>query len=124
MLRLGKERGAVGVVADQVGSPTFTPDLAVLLVDMIQTENYGVYHATNEGYCSWYDFACEIFKTAGMDQVKVSPLTTDAFPVKAKRPANSRMDKTALDQAGFKRLPTWQDALKRYIPVLRETGEL
>ncbi len=124
MLRLGKERGAVGVVADQVGSPTFTPDLAVLLVDMIQTENYGVYHATNEGYCSWYDFACEIFKTAGMDQVKVSPLTTDAFPVKAKRPANSRMDKPALDQAGFKRLPTWQDALKRYIPVLRETGEL
>ena len=124
MLRLGKERGAVGVVADQVGSPTFTPDLAVLLVDMIQTENYGVYHATNEGYCSWYDFACEIFKTAGMDQVKVSPLTTDAFPVKAKRPANSRMDKTALDQAGFKRLPTWQDALRRYIPVLRETGEL
>ena len=70
MLRLGKERGAVGVVADQVGSPTFTPDLAVLLVDMIQTENYGVYHATNEGYCSWYDFACEIFKTAGMDQVR------------------------------------------------------
>ncbi len=124
MLRLGKERGAVGVVADQIGSPTFTPDLAVLLVDMIQTENYGVYHATNEGYCSWYDFACEIFKTAGMDQVKVSPLTTDAFPVKAKRPANSRMDKTALDQAGFKRLPTWQDALRRYIPVLRETGEL
>jgi dTDP-4-dehydrorhamnose reductase len=124
MLRLGKERGAVGVVADQVGSPTFTPDLAVLLVDMITTEKYGVYHATNEGYCSWYEFACEIFKTAGMDQVKVSPLTTDAFPVKAKRPANSRMDKTALDQAGFKRLPTWQDALKRYIPVLRETGEL
>ena len=124
MLRLGKERGAVGVVADQIGSPTFTPDLAVLLVDMIQTENYGVYHATNEGYCSWYEFACEIFKTAGMDQVKVSPLTSDAFPVKAKRPANSRMDKTALDKAGFKRLPTWQDALARYIPVLKENGEI
>lgn len=124
MLRLGQERGAVGVVADQIGSPTFTPDLAVLLVDMITTEKYGVYHATNEGYCSWYEFACEIFKTAGMDQVKVSPLTSDAFPVKAKRPANSRMDKTALDRAGFNRLPSWQDALKRYIEVLKENGTI
>ncbi|MEG2544701.1 MAG: dTDP-4-dehydrorhamnose reductase, partial [Longicatena sp.] len=93
MLKLGKERGAVSVVNDQIGSPTYTYDLARLVVDMIQSEKYGTYHATNEGICSWYEFACEIFKQANMD-VKVTPVDSDAFIVKATRPKNSRMNKT------------------------------
>ena len=97
MLRLGEERGAVSVVNDQIGSPTYTYDLAVLLVDMVQTEKYGRYHATNEGLCSWYEFACEIFRQAGMDQVKVTPVDSTAFPAKAKRPHNSRMSKDKLE---------------------------
>ena len=119
MLRLGKERGAVSVVDDQIGSPNYTFDLAVLLVDMIQTEKYGRYHATNEGLCSWYEFACEIFKQAGMD-VKVTPVSSDQFPAKAKRPSNSRMSKDKLEENGFNRLPTWQDALSRYLKELQE----
>src|SRR5699024_7049332 len=119
MLRLGKERGAVSVVDDQIGSPTYTFDLAVLLVDMIQTEKYGRYHATNEGLCSWYEFACEIFQQAGMD-VKVTPVSSDQFPAKAKRPSNSRMSKDKLEENGFNRLPTWQDALSRYLKEIQE----
>ena len=115
MLRLGKERGAVSVVDDQVGSPTYTYDLARLLVDMIQTDYYGRYHATNEGFCSWYEFACEIFRQAGMDEVKVTPVSSDQFPVKAVRPANSRMSKAKLEENGFEPLPTWQDALGRFL---------
>lgn len=115
MLRLGKERGAVSVVDDQVGSPTYTYDLARLLVDMIQTDYYGRYHATNEGFCSWYEFACEIFRQAGMDEVKVTPVSSDQFPVKAVRPANSRMSKAKLAENGFEPLPTWQDALGRFL---------
>lgn len=115
MLRLGKERGAVSVVDDQVGSPTYTYDLARLLVDMIQTDRYGRYHATNEGFCSWYEFACEIFRQAGMDEVKVTPVSSDQFPVKAVRPANSRMSKAKLAENGFEPLPTWQDALGRFL---------
>lgn len=118
MLKLGKERGAVSVVNDQIGSPTYTYDLAKLVVDMIQTDKYGTYHATNEGLCSWYEFACEIFKQAGMDDVKVTPVDSNAFPVKATRPKNSRMEKTELDKNGFDRLPTWQDALSRYLKEL------
>ena len=119
MLRLGKERGAVSVVNDQVGSPTYTPDLSRLLADMIVTDKYGRYHATNEGLCSWYDFAVEIFKQANLD-VAVTPVSSDAFPVKAKRPHNSRMDKSKLTENGFKLLPTWQDALGRYLLELGE----
>lgn len=119
MLRLGKERGAVSVVNDQIGSPTYTPDLSRLLVDMIVTDKYGRYHATNEGLCSWYDFAVEIFKQANLD-VAVTPVSSDAFPVKAKRPHNSRMDKSKLTENGFKLLPTWQDALGRYLLELGE----
>ncbi|MEG6612859.1 dTDP-4-dehydrorhamnose reductase [Pseudoclostridium thermosuccinogenes] len=119
MLRLGKEKGTVSVVNDQIGSPTYTADLAKLVVDMIQTDKYGIYHATNEGFCSWYEFACEIFKQAGMTDVKVTPVDSTAFPVKALRPKNSRMSKDKLDANGFKRLPTWQDALQRY---LKEIG--
>ena len=119
MLRLGEERGAVSVVNDQIGSPTYTEDLAVLLVDMVQTEKYGRYHATNEGLCSWYEFACEIFRQAGMDQVKVTPVDSNAFPAKAKRPHNSRMSKDKLEANGFHRLPAWQDALGRYLKEIR-----
>lgn len=115
MLRLGKERGAVSVVNDQIGNPTYTYDLAKLVVDMIQTDKYGKYHATNSGdFISWYDFACEIFKQAGMD-VKVTPVDSDQFPAKAKRPKNSRMNQTELDKNGFNRLPAWQNALGRYL---------
>lgn len=114
MLRLGKEKGAVSVVNDQIGSPTYTADLAVLAIDMIQTDKYGTYHATNEGLCSWYEFACQIFNEANMD-VKVTPVSSDAFPAKAKRPSNSRMDKSKLTENGFSPLPGWQDALKRYL---------
>ena len=122
MLRLGKEKGAVSVVDDQIGSPTYTYDLARLLVDMIQTDKYGRYHATNEGLCSWYEFACEIFRQAGMDEVKVTPVDSDGFPAKAKRPSNSRMSKEKLTENGFERLPSWQDALGRYLKVLKENG--
>lgn len=117
MLKLGKERGKVSVVNDQIGSPTYTFDLAILLVDMVETDKYGVYHATNEGLCSWYEFACEIFKQANM-AVEVTPVNSQAFPVKAERPRNSRMSKEKIVQKGFKRLPTWQDALQRYLKEL------
>lgn len=120
MLRLGKERGGVSVVNDQIGSPTYTYDLARLLVDMIQTEKYGRYHATNEGLCSWYEFAVEIFKQAGMDQVTVKPVSSEEFPAKAKRPKNSRISKDKLTENGFERLPSWQDALSRYLVSLGE----
>ena len=119
MLRLGKERGAVSVVNDQIGSPTYTPDLSRLLADMILTDKYGRYHATNEGLCSWYEFACEIFKQAKLD-VKVTPVSSAAFPVKAKRPHNSRMDKSKLTENGFELLPGWQDALSRYLSELEK----
>lgn len=121
MIRLGKERGKVQVVADQIGSPTYTKDLAKLLVAMMESDKYGTYHATNEGVCSWYEFACEIFKQAGMKEVEVTPVTSEAFPTKAKRPHNSRMSKEKLEKNGFFRLPTWQDAVGRY---LKEIGEV
>lgn len=120
MLRLGQERGAVSVVNDQIGSPTYTYDLSKLLVAMIQTDKYGRYHATNEGLCSWYEFACEIFRQAGMDEVKVTSVDSSAFPVKAKRPSNSRLNKDKLTENGFERLPAWQDALGRYLEELKK----
>lgn len=116
MLRIGKEKGAATVVDDQIGSPTYTYDLARLLVDMIQTDKYGRYHATNEGLCSWYEFACEIFRQAGMDNVTVTPVPSSEYPAsKAKRPMNSRISKDKLEQNGFIRLPAWQDAVARYL---------
>lgn len=114
MLNLGKTHDHLTVVNDQTGSPTYTYDLARLLVDMIQTDKYGRYHATNEGLCTWYEFACEIFKQAGMD-VSVAPVSSDEYPAKAKRPSNSRMDKSKLTANGFQPLPTWQNALSRYL---------
>ncbi|WP_313180548.1 dTDP-4-dehydrorhamnose reductase [Lacrimispora sp.] len=117
MLNLGKTHDKLTVVADQTGSPTYTYDLARLLVDMIETEKYGRYHATNEGECTWYEFACEIFRQAGMD-VKVEPVGSDQYPAKAKRPGNSRMNKKKLKENGFLPMPSWQDALKRYLEVV------
>ena len=114
MLNLGKTHDKLTVVNDQTGSPTYTYDLARLLADMIQTEKYGRYHATNEGICTWYEFACEIFRQAGID-VEVAPVTSDEYPSKAKRPENSRMSKKKLKENGFELLPSWQDALKRYL---------
>lgn len=116
MLRIGKKFDTLKVVCDQIGTPTYTYDLSRLLVDMLESEKYGYYHATNEGgYISWYDFAAEIFKQAGYS-TKVLPVTTEEYGVsKAVRPFNSRLDKSKLLQNGFKPLPTWQDALKRYL---------
>lgn len=114
MLNLGKTRDSITVVNDQFGSPTYTFDLARLLVDMVETEKYGIYHATNEGICTWYEFACEIFRQAGID-VKVLPVSAAEYPAKAKRPSNSRMSKEKLTENGFEKLPTWQDALSRYL---------
>lgn len=119
MLRLGKENGAVSVVDDQIGSPTYTYDLARLLVDMIESDKYGRYHATNEGLCSWYEFAVEIFKQAGMNQVTVTPVSSEQFKSKAKRPSNSRISKEKLSENGFDRLPPWQDALHRYLKEIQ-----
>lgn len=116
MLNIGKKYDTLKVVNDQIGTPTYTYDLARLLVDMIETDKYGYYHATNEGgYISWYDFACEIFRQAGYT-TKVVPVTTEEYGLsKAARPFNSRLDKSKLLENGFKPLPTWQDALVRYL---------
>ncbi len=116
MLSLGKKYDTLRVVNDQIGTPTYTMDLARLLVDMVQTEHYGYYHATNSGgYISWYDFACEIFRRAGYT-TKVTPVTTAEYGLsKAARPFNSRLDSNKLMQMGFAPLPTWQDALERYL---------
>ena len=126
MLNLGQTRDTLTVVCDQVGSPTYTYDLSKLLVDMIETDKYGIYHATNEGLCSWFEFASEIFSQASAfnpryANVRVLPVSTDAFPVKAKRPSNSRMSKAKLDENGFDRLPTWQDALQRYLVEIKDS---
>ncbi len=116
MLNIGKKYPELKVVYDQIGTPTYTYDLARLLVDMVETEKYGYYHATNEGgYISWYDFACEIFRQAGYD-TKVNPVTTEEYGIsKAARPFNSRLDKSKLIENGFEPLPSWQDALARYL---------
>lgn len=117
MLNLAENHTELTVVDDQIGSPTYTLDLAVLLVDMVEKDKYGRYHATNEGLCTWCEFAKEIFAQAGKD-VKVTPVSSDEYPSKAKRPHNSRMSKDKLDANGFRRLPSWQDALKRYLAEL------
>lgn len=116
---LGKTE--LNVVSDQIGSPTYTADLAVLLCDMIETNKYGIYHATNEGICSWYEFAKKIFELSNIN-MKVNPITTDEYkklvPNQAARPLNSRLSKKSLDKANFKRLPNWEDALERYLKEL------
>lgn len=118
MLRLAETNSRITVVNDQYGSPTYTYDLARLLVDMALTDRYGIYHATNEGICTWYEFACEIFRQAGVE-VEVVPVSAEEYKAKAKRPENSRMNKDKLAENGFERLPSWQDALKRYLEAIR-----
>ena len=120
MINVGKTHDEVRVVSDQIGTPTYTLDLSRLLVDMAEAEKYGYYHATNEGgYISWYDFTVEIYKQAGMS-TKVTPVTTAEYGLsKAARPFNSRLDKSKLVENGFKPLPTWQDALSRYLKEIQ-----
>ena len=123
MLKLGRERASVRVVSDQVGSPTYTGDLAPLLCRMIQTEHYGVYHATNTGVCSWADFARAIFREAGL-ACRVESIPSSAYPTPARRPLNSRLSKESLTEAGFPLLPPWEDALRRFLRRMEESGEL
>ena len=119
MLRLAETKAELSVVCDQIGSPTYTADLAPLLCDMVQTERYGVYHATNEGTCAWSEFAEAIFELAGR-QVVVHPIPTSAYPTRAARPLNSRMSKERLRDNGFQALPEWKDALARYLKEITE----
>ncbi|MEC5270323.1 dTDP-4-dehydrorhamnose reductase [Heyndrickxia coagulans] len=118
MLRLAETHDELNVVGDQIGSPTYTFDLAKLLMDMIQTDKYGIYQATNEGFCSWAEFAEEIFKQSGK-QVKVNAITTEEYPTKAVRPKNSRMSKQKLVDNGFKPLRPWKEALEHYLNELK-----
>lgn len=118
MLNLAESRREISVVSDQIGSPTYTYDLAKLLLEMIQTDKYGNYHASNEGYTSWYEFACKIFQKAGI-KTKVIPIMTEDYPTKAKRPKNSRLSKKQLDVQGFDKLPNWQDALTDFLESLK-----
>lgn len=122
MLNLAKTHDTITVVNDQFGSPTYTYDLARLLVDMVLTDKYGVYHATNEGICTWYEFACEIFRQAGV-KVNVVPVSAAQYAAKAKRPSNSRMSKEKLTENGFVKLPSWQDALGRYLEDLKKAED-
>lgn len=118
MLRLAETKTELSVVCDQIGSPTYTYDLSKLLCDMIETERYGIYHATNEGVCSWYEFAKYIFEVAGVTGVRVDPILTRDYQARVRqayRPLNSRMSKDKLVESGFRRLPDWQDAVRRYI---------
>lgn len=114
MIRLGKENESLNVVCDQIGSPTYTADLALLLCDMAVSEKYGVYHATNEGTCSWSEFATAIMKKSGIN-CKINPITTSEYKTKATRPLNSRLSKKSLVDGGFELLPKWEDALDRYL---------
>ena len=116
MLRLSKERDSLNVINDQVGSPTYTKDLAPLLVNMIETEKYGIYHATNEGYCTWYEFAKEIFKVANID-IEVKPINTSEYIVKASRPMNSKMSKDKLKKNEYDSLSNWKTSIKKYMNI-------
>lgn len=114
MLRLAEAHDTISVVDDQIGSPTYTPDLSALISEMIVTDKYGVYHATNEGICSWAQFAQEIMKQSGKD-TKIIPIKSAEYPTAAVRPLNSRLSKSSLDESGFSRLPDWKDALARFM---------
>lgn len=118
MLRLANEKDEINVVSDQYGSPTYTKDLALLLVNVAKTDKYGTYHATNEGVCSWYEFTKYIFKVNDIN-IKVNPIETKDYKTLAKRPLNSKMDKKKLEENNFDRLPTWQDAIDRYSKELK-----
>lgn len=118
MLRLAQSKNEISVVSDQIGAPTYSKDLAELIVSLVQTDKYGTYHGVNEGFCSWYDFAIAIFNQSGIS-IKVNPITTESYPTKATRPLNSRLSKVKLDSIGIERLPHWEDALARYIVELK-----
>ena len=122
IIRLGKEKDCLSVINDQIGSPTYADDLADLLVQMIQTKEYGLYHATNEGDCSWYEFSKQIIKISE-SSCKVIPVTSDEYKTDARRPKNSRLSKQSLDVHGFKRLPTWSNALVRCVCALANTQD-
>lgn len=117
MIKLGQERKSINVINDQIGSPTYTYDLAQLVKVMIKSDKYGIYHATNEGVCSWYEFALEIFKKLNI-KIDVNPVSSDEYNSVAKRPKNSRLSKEKLIKSGFEKLPTWQDAIERYLEEL------
>ena len=117
MIKLGQERKSINVINDQIGSPTYTYDLAKLIKVMIKSDKYGIYHATNEGVCSWYEFALEIFKKLNI-KIDVNPVSSDEYNSVAKRPKNSRLSKEKLIKSGFEKLPTWQDAIERYLEEL------
>ena len=117
MIKLGQERKSINVINDQIGSPTYTYDLAQLVKVMIKSDKYGIYHATNEGVCSWYEFALEIFKKLNI-KIDVNPVSSDEYNSVAKRPKNSRLSKEILIKSGFEKLPTWQDAIERYLEEL------
>jgi dTDP-4-dehydrorhamnose reductase len=119
MLRLAETKDELNVVCDQIGSPTYTADLAILLADMALSDKYGEYHATNEGYCSWAEFASEIMRLAKKD-CKINPIPSSEYPTKAVRPLNSRMSKASLDGVGLKKLPHWNDALKRFVALINK----
>ncbi len=119
MLKLAESRDELNVINDQIGAPTYTPDLAALICDILQTTKYGTYHGVNEGCISWYNFAVAIFEKAGIE-MKVNPIPTSEYPTRAKRPLNSRLSKSKLDQNGFNRLPKWEDALDRYLAALED----
>lgn len=119
ILGLAKTRDALTVVDDQIGSPTYTADLAELLADMVGSDAFGVYHATNEGVCSWAELASEAIRLRGL-RTKVTPVSSDMYPTKAVRPKNSRLSKSSLDAGGFRRLPDWKDAVRRYLAELEE----
>ena len=122
MLQLAKTNKILSIVNDQIGSPTYTRDLAPLLADILESEKYGIYHATNEGFCSWAQFAREIFRQAGV-AVNVTNVPSHMYPTKATRPKNSRLSKKSLDDAGFHRLPPWEDAVGRFLKELKQAGE-
>lgn len=121
MMRLSETRDQLTVVADQIGSPSYTPDIAKLAADMIVTDRYGTYHVANQGFCSWYEFAVQIFHEAGR-KVIVTPVSSEQYPTRAKRPHNSRLDTSGLLKEGFHELPPWQDALHRFIRELAAEG--
>lgn len=123
MLRLGKEKTKLSVINDQFGSPTYTKDLARLLVDMIETDKYGVYHATNEGDCTWYEFAKTIFKIANID-IDINPIATSEYPTKASRLKNSKMSREKLSKNGYTLLRNWEDAVKEYIKNYNKNSTL
>ncbi|WP_369695527.1 dTDP-4-dehydrorhamnose reductase [Alkalibaculum bacchi] len=118
MLKLAETKDEISVVNDQIGAPTYTIDLAEFIINLVQTDKYGIYHGVNEGFCSWYDFAKAIFEKSKID-IKVNPITTSAYPTKAKRPKNSRLSKDNTDTAALDRLPDWKDALSRFLAEIK-----